>query len=122
MDTESWLARARARESVWRSWRHELHAHPELAYEEQRTAAFVADRLRSFGLDPVEGLAETGVVAVLEGRRGEGPMIALRADMDALPIPEANTFAHASREPGKMHACGHDGHTAMLLAAAELLA
>ena len=122
MDTESWLARARARESVWRSWRHELHAHPELAYEEQRTAAFVADRLRSFGLEPIEGLAGTGVVAVLQGRGGDGPMIALRADMDALPIPEANTFAYASREPGKMHACGHDGHTAMLLAAAELLA
>ena len=122
MDTESWLARARARESVWRSWRHELHAHPELAYEERRTAAFVADRLRSFGLEPIEGLAGTSVVAVLRGRGGDGPMIALRADMDALPIPEANTFAYASREPGKMHACGHDGHTAMLLAAAELLA
>lgn len=122
MDTESWLARARARESVWRSWRHELHAHPELAYEERRTAAFVADRLRSFGLEPIEGLAGTSVVAVLRGRGGDGPMIALRADMDALPVPEANTFAYASREPGKMHACGHDGHTAMLLAAAELLA
>lgn len=122
MDTESWLAWARARESVWRSWRHELHAHPELAYEERRTAAFVADRLRSFGLEPIEGLAGTSVVAVLRGRGGDGPMIALRADMDALPIPEANTFAYASREPGKMHACGHDGHTAMLLAAAELLA
>lgn len=122
MEARRWLVRARSRERVWREWRHELHAHPELAYEERRTAAFVAERLRSFGLDPVEGLAETGVVAVLEGRRGEGPMIALRADMDALPIPEANTFAHASREPGKMHACGHDGHTAMLLAAAELLA
>lgn len=122
MEARRWLVRAQSRERVWREWRHELHAHPELAYEERRTAAFVAERLRSFGLDPVEGLAETGVVAVLEGRRGEGPMIALRADMDALPIPEANTFAHASREPGKMHACGHDGHTAMLLAAAELLA
>lgn len=122
MEARRWLVRAQSRERVWREWRHELHAHPELAYEERRTAAFVAERLRAFGLDPVEGLAETGVVAVLEGRRGEGPMIALRADMDALPIPEANTFAHASREPGKMHACGHDGHTAMLLAAAELLA
>lgn len=122
MEARRWLVRAQSRERVWREWRHELHAHPELAYEERRTAAFVAERLRSFGLDPVEGLAETGVVAVLEGRRGEGPMIALRADMDALPIPEANTFAHASREPGKMHACGHDGHTALLLAAAELLA
>lgn len=122
MEAGHWLARARARESIWREWRHELHAHPELAYEERRTAAFVARQLRSFGLEPIEGLAGTGVVAVLEGRGGDGPMIALRADMDALPVAEANTFAHASREPGKMHACGHDGHTTMLLAAAELLA
>ncbi|MBI5781187.1 MAG: amidohydrolase [Rhodocyclales bacterium] len=122
MQARRWLERAQNRAQAWREWRRALHAHPELAYEEQRTAAFVAERLRAFGLEPLEGLAGTGVVAALRGRGGEGPMIALRADMDALPIPEANTFAHASREPGKMHACGHDGHTVMLLAAAELLA
>lgn len=81
MEAGHWLARARARESIWREWRHELHAHPELAYEERRTAAFVARQLRSFGLEPIEGLAGTGVVAVLEGRGGDGPMIALRADI-----------------------------------------
>ena len=101
-------------------WRHDLHAHPELAYEERRTAAFVAAELRHFGIEVHEGLARTGVVGTLS--TGPGPKVALRADMDALPIAEANDFEYRSRHPGKMHACGHDGHTVMLLAAARHLA
>jgi amidohydrolase len=101
-------------------WRRDLHAHPELAYEEQRTSQFVAAELRSAGLDVHVGLARTGVVASLT--TGNGPSIGLRADMDALPMQEANAFAHRSRFDGKMHACGHDGHTIMLLAAARHLA
>ena len=101
-------------------WRHDLHAHPELAYEEHRTAAFVAAQLRAFGLEVHEGLARTGVVGTLS--TGSGPSVALRADMDALPIAEANDFDHRSRYAGKMHACGHDGHTVMLLGAARRLA
>ena len=104
------------------AWRHDLHAHPEVGFEEHRTAAFVAETLRSFGLDEVaEGVGGTGVVGTL--RRGPGNRaIALRADMDALRIAEAGTPAYASQNPGVMHACGHDGHTAMLLGAAKLLA
>jgi len=102
------------------SWRRQLHAYPELAYEEVQTASFVAEKLASWGLPVHCGLARTGVVATLA--RGAGPRIGLRADMDALPIREANTFAHRSRNDGKMHACGHDGHTAMLLGAARYLA
>ena len=107
-------------------WRHHLHATPELAYEEHTTAAFVAQHLRDFGLDEVHtGIGRTGVVGVLHGARGPAGSamrsIGLRADMDALPIIEASGVAYASRTPGRMHACGHDGHTAMLLAAARLL-
>ncbi|WP_374570638.1 M20 aminoacylase family protein [Phenylobacterium sp.] len=102
------------------AWRRDLHAHPELAFEETRTAAFVAERLNAWGLEVHTGVARTGVVAVLPG--GQAPAIGLRADMDALPIEEANSFAHVSRHPGRMHACGHDGHTTMLLAAARYLA
>jgi amidohydrolase len=102
------------------AWRRDFHAHPELAYEEQRTAALVAQRLESFGLHVTRGLAGTGVVATLD--RGQGPAVGLRADMDALPIVETNAFAHRSQNEGKMHACGHDGHTVMLLAAARFLA
>lgn len=102
-----------------RSWRHDIHRHPETAFEEERTSAFVAEKLKSFGLEVHTGLAKTGVVGVL--RRGER-MIALRADMDALPLHEENTFTHRSQITGKMHACGHDGHTAMLLGAAKVLA
>jgi amidohydrolase len=102
------------------AWRRDLHAHPELAYEEQRTSAFVAAELRRIGLDVDVGLGRTGVVATLT--TGDGPSVGLRADMDALPIREANTFAHRSRFDGRMHACGHDGHTVMLLAAARELA
>lgn len=104
------------------SWRHHLHAHPETAFEEHATAAFVAERLSSFGLTVHQGLAGTGVVGSLVSEHGEGGAIALRADMDALPISEASNFPHRSRHPGTMHACGHDGHTTMLLGAARYLA
>jgi hippurate hydrolase len=104
-------------------WRHDLHAHPEMAFEERRTSAFVAAKLREFGLDAVdEGLAGTGVVGTLRGRRPGSRAIGLRADMDALPIEEKNDFAHCSTHDGTMHACGHDGHTTMLLGAARYLA
>ncbi|TPL93094.1 M20 aminoacylase family protein [Mesorhizobium sp. B2-3-10] len=103
-------------------WRHDLHAHPEFGFEEERTAAFVAAKLREFGLDDVaEGVGGTGVVGTL--KRGSGNRaIALRADMDALRISEQSTAPYRSGNPGIMHACGHDGHTAMLLGAAKLMA
>jgi hippurate hydrolase len=109
------------------AWRHDIHAHPELLYDVHRTAAFVADRLREFGCDEVAtGLGRTGVVGVIKGRKPKGngdvKVIGLRADMDALPIEEETNLAYASKTPGKMHACGHDGHTAMLLGAARYLA
>ena len=106
------------------AWRHHLHAHPETAFEEKATAAFVADKLRGFGLEVHEGLAGTGVVAALRvgDDGGEAHAIGLRADLDALHIHEATGVPHASVVPGKMHACGHDGHTAMLLGAAKALA
>jgi amidohydrolase len=101
--------------------RRDLHAHPELCYEEQRTADVVAARLAEWGIPIVRGLGVTGVVGMI--RNGSSPRaIGLRADMDALPMQETNAFPHASRHPGKMHACGHDGHTAMLLGAAQHLA
>ncbi|WP_282151392.1 M20 aminoacylase family protein [Ruegeria atlantica] len=103
-------------------WRKHLHSIPELEFECHETAAFVADRLREFGVDELhEGIAKTGIVAIISGR-GEGPTIGLRADMDALPIPEETGVDYASTNPGKMHACGHDGHTTMLLGAARYLA
>lgn len=101
-------------------WRRRLHAHPETAFEERQTAAFVAERLRSFGYSVCEGVARTGVVGTLVN--GEGASIGLRADMDALPIAEASDLPHRSTVAGKMHACGHDGHAAMLLGAARYLA
>ena len=106
------------------AWRHDLHAHPELLYDVERTAGFVADRLRAFGCDAVEtGMAKTGVVATIHGAGADdGRAIGLRADIDALPIHEETGLAYASRNPGRMHACGHDGHTAMLLGAAKYLA
>ena len=104
------------------AWRRDLHAHPELGFEEHRTAAIVADRLKAFGLDEIHtGIARTGVVGVLRAGTGSGA-IGLRADMDALPIDEASGAPHASTTSGKMHACGHDGHTTMLLGAARYLA
>ena len=106
------------------AWRHDLHAHPELRFAEHRTAALVADKLREFGCDAVvEGVGQTGVVGVIHGRsRESGRVIGFRADMDALPIIEATGVAHASSHSGAMHACGHDGHTAMLLGAAKYMA
>ncbi|MBB5752426.1 M20 aminoacylase family protein [Prosthecomicrobium pneumaticum] len=104
-------------------WRHELHRHPEILFDVHRTAAFVAARLGEFGVDEiVTGLGRTGVVGVIRGNRGPGGTIGLRSDMDALPIEEATGAAYASTIPGAMHACGHDGHAAMLLAAARHLA
>ena len=106
------------------AWRRDMHAHPELLYEVHRTAALVADKLRAFGCDEVAtGIGRTGVVGVIRGRRGGGTRaIGLRADMDALPIVEATGLPYRSEIPGVMHACGHDGHTAMLLGAARYLA
>src|SRR5438105_11967717 len=108
------------------AWRRDIHENPELLYDVHRTAAFVADRLREFGCDEVTtGLGRTGVVGVIKGKQpgnGEIKVIGLRADMDALPIEEATNLPHASKTPGLMHACGHDGHTAMLLGAARYLA
>ena len=104
----------------WVALRHDLHAHPELAFEEHRSSAVVAEFLTHLGLEVHRGLAGTGVVGIL--RNGDSPRaIALRADMDALPIHEQNRFPHRSRHEGRMHACGHDGHTAMLLGAADEL-
>jgi amidohydrolase len=104
------------------AWRRDFHAHPEVLYEVHRTAGKVAELLASFGVDEVvTGIGRTGVVGVIEGR-GPGPTIALRADMDALPIAERTGHDYQSLSPGKMHACGHDGHTAMLLGAAKYLA
>jgi amidohydrolase len=105
-------------------WRRDLHRHPELSYEEHRTAGIVAEKLRAFGCDEVvEGIGRTGVVGVIRGRStASGRVVGLRADMDALPIEEATGAAYASQTPGKMHACGHDGHTVMLLGAAQYLA
>jgi amidohydrolase len=106
------------------AWRRNLHADPELMFDVHRTAGFVAEKLKSFGCDQVVcGIGRTGVVGVIRGRKGESARtIGLRADMDALPIEEATGAAYASRNPGRMHACGHDGHTAMLLGAAKYLA
>ena len=102
-------------------WRQDLHAHPELGFEEHRTSDFVASKLEEFGVEVHREIGKTGVVGVL--RQGnETRSIGLRADMDALPIRETNEFSHKSKNPGKMHACGHDGHTVMLLAAAKYLA
>lgn len=104
-------------------WRHDIHAHPELLYEVQRTAGVVEGRLRAFGVDEVvTGIGRTGVVGVIRGKNGPGKTIALRAELDALPILEKSGKGHASTVDGLMHACGHDGHTAMLLGAAQYLA
>jgi hippurate hydrolase len=106
------------------AWRRDIHRHPELMYDVNRTAATVAEKLRAFGVDEVAtGIGRTGVVGVIKGRKtGSGKVMGLRADMDALPILEATGKPYASETPGKMHACGHDGHTAMLLGAARYLA
>lgn len=106
----------------WVNTRRDIHAHPELRYEENRTADIVAKRLVELGYAVETGIGRTGVVGLIQGTQGPGKMIGLRADMDALPIQERNQFPHASRHPGKMHACGHDGHVAMLLGAAQEIA
>jgi amidohydrolase len=103
------------------AWRRDIHAHPELGFQETRTAEVVAQKLQSFGVEVHRGIGKTGVVGVIRGGSSERS-VGLRADMDALPIEEANTFDHRSRNPGRMHACGHDGHTTMLLGAAKYLA
>ncbi|QDY69421.1 M20 aminoacylase family protein [Qingshengfaniella alkalisoli] len=104
-------------------WRRHIHANPELMFDTHETSAFVAERLREFGCDEVvEGIGQTGLVGVIRGRQKGDTVIGLRADMDALPITEATGLDYASANPGKMHACGHDGHTAMLLGAARYLA
>lgn len=105
------------------AWRRHLHQNPELLYDVHETAAFVAEKLKAFGCDQVEtGIGQTGVVGVIKGRHGDGKTIGLRADMDALPITETSGVEWASRNPGKAHSCGHDGHTSMLLGAAKYLA
>ena len=102
------------------NWRRDIHAHPELGFEETRTSDLVAEKLASFGIEVHRGIGKTGVVGTLRVGTGKGTL-GLRADMDALPIAEANTFAHRSQHAGVMHACGHDGHTTMLLGAARYL-
>src|SRR4051812_22145156 len=102
--------------------RRDFHAHPEIGFEEERTSGIVAERLASWGIEVHRGLGKTGVVGILQGRNGGGRRIGLRADKDALPIEEATNLPYGSTSPGKMHACGHDGHTTMLLGAARYLA
>jgi amidohydrolase len=109
-------------EPEMRVWRRHLHSIPELGFDLHETAAFVEQRLRGFGVDEIHaGIAKTGIVAIIHGR-GSGPVIGLRADMDALPIEEATDVPYRSKHPGRMHACGHDGHTTILLGAARYLA
>src|SRR5262245_28448673 len=105
------------------AWRKDLHAHPEVGYDVHRTAGIVAEEVKAFGCDEVvPGIGQTGVVGVIRGRKATpGRAIGLRADMDALPIAEITGLPYASKTSGKMHACGHDGHTAMLLGAAKYL-
>ncbi len=117
------LNRAAEMQQEIAGWRRHLHQNPEILFDVHQTAAFVADRLREFGCDEVvTGIGRTGVVGIIRGSQGEGKTVGLRADMDALPITETSGQPHASRTPGKMHACGHDGHTSMLLGAAKYLA
>lgn len=104
------------------AWRREIHSYPELCYEEERTASLVARQLASWGIEVHTGLAKTGVVGVLRGQGASKRSVGLRADMDALPLNEENDLPYRSQVPGKMHACGHDGHTTMLLGAARYLA
>ena len=106
-----------------KEWRHTIHSHPETAFKEFKTSAFVEEKLKSFGLTEVHtGIAKTGIVGVMKGKKPGDGAIGLRADLDALDIEEKNDFSYVSKNPGKMHACGHDGHTTMLLGAAKHLA
>lgn len=115
-----WMSRAQAMRNELVERRRDFHRHPELAFEEIRTAGIVARELSAFGLEVTAGVGKTGVVGILEGQR-EGPTVMVRCDMDALPITEANTTDYISETPGKMHACGHDGHTAIALGVAKML-
>ena len=110
------------RQDEMRGWRYLMHQHPETSYEEVWTSNFIAEKLTSFGIEVHRGMGKTGVVGVLRGNGKSDAAIGLRADMDALPMQEMNTFAHKSETPGRMHACGHDGHCTMLLGAAQYLA
>lgn len=116
------IAASHALHQVMQQWRRDIHQHPETAYEEFRTSALVAEHLRQLGLQVHTHIGGTGVVGILHGQRPGDKHVGLRADMDALPLTELNTFAHASCHHGKMHGCGHDGHTTMLLGAASILA
>lgn len=117
------LARLKDQNDTYKSWRRHLHQNPEIAFEEVGTSDYVASLLQGWGVEVHRGLAKTAVVAVIKGRKGSSARaIGLRADMDALPMSEETNLPYASRNPGKMHACGHDGHTSMLLAAAKHLA
>ena len=119
------ISELKEKQQVLSSWRQHLHQYPEIAYEETMTSDFVAEKLESFGLEVHRGLGQTGVVGVIHGQdseNGNAPAIGLRADMDALPMEEQTNLAYASKQPNRMHACGHDGHTTMLLGAAEYLA
>ena len=113
------LARQHKEEAI--ANRRHLHQHPELSFQEKETARFVAEKLKSFGITPQEGVADTGLVALIEGQHPERKTVALRADMDALPIHEANDVPYKSQNKGVMHACGHDAHTASLLGTAQVL-
>src|ERR1700692_2053185 len=119
--TDSILERARRFQGELSAIRHDIHAHPELGLEEYRTADLVARKLEEWGIEVHRNVGKTGVVGVLRNGNGQDA-VGLRADMDALPILEATNLPHASQNPGRMHACGHDGHTTMLLGAAKYLA
>jgi len=114
--------RIKALHNEMTAWRHDIHRHPETAFEEKRTSAFVAAKLAEFGFEVNAGIAGTGVVGTIVGKSDNGRAIGLRADMDALNLEERNDFVHRSAHAGKMHGCGHDGHTTMLLGAARVLA
>ena len=116
------VERIRAYHAELTDVRRDLHAHPELAFEESRTSALVVESLKKWGIETHTGLAKTGVVGVIKGKANGGKSIGLRADMDCLPMHELNDFGHKSKNQGRMHACGHDGHTTMLLGAARYLA
>ena len=116
------VERIRSYHPELKALRRDIHAHPELAFEESRTASLVAERLKGWGIEVHTGIAKTGVVGTIRGRKHGERAIGLRADMDCLPIDEANTFDHKSKNKGRMHACGHDGHTTMLLGTARYLA
>ncbi|HEY2976453.1 MAG TPA: amidohydrolase, partial [Burkholderiaceae bacterium] len=114
--------RIRSYHAELKEMRRDIHAHPELAFTESRTSSLVADKLAGWGIEVHRGLAKTGVVGVIKGRGGSTRAIGLRADMDCLPVHETGTVPYRSRHEGRMHACGHDGHTTMLLGAARYLA